>query len=148
MNQFHPILGKYFERRVITMNEQQQAEITKAISLGEEQKYLTYAQINELLPNIIDTEHFNVIISMLESMNIRVCEQPPSEDEFALDGSIEEDSEDLKEVNDILASLNKETGRTSEKVRVCYYMGLGIFEGGFKVIIDDNDHSRKVFLTP
>jgi len=50
----------------MTMNEQEQqrSQITKVISLGKDQNYLTYAQINDLLPNIVDTEHFDVIISM------------------------------------------------------------------------------------
>ena len=107
--------------------EQQQIQITKAISLGKEQNYLTYTQINDLLPNIVDTEHFDVIISMLESMNIRVYEQPPSEDELALYGTTEEAPEDVEEAANMLASLNKETGRTSDTVRM-YMREMGTVE--------------------
>ena len=107
--------------------EQQQTQITKAISLGKEQNYLTYAQINDLLPNIVDTEHFDVIISMLENMNIRVYEQPPSEDELALYGTTEEVPEDVEEAANIIASLNKETGRTSDTVRM-YMREMGTVE--------------------
>ena len=107
--------------------EQQQELITRAISLGKEQNYLTYAQINDLLPNIVDTEHFDVIISMLEGMNIRVYEHPPSEDELALLGSTEEAPEDVEEAANILASLNKETGRTSDTVRM-YMREMGTVE--------------------
>lgn len=107
--------------------EQQQTQITKAISLGKEQNYLTYAQINDLLPNIVDTEHFDVIISMLENMNIRVFEHPPSEDELALFGTTEEVPEDVEEAANIIASLNKETGRTSDTVRM-YMREMGTVE--------------------
>ncbi len=107
--------------------EQQQTQITKAISLGKEQNYLTYSQINDLLPNIVDTEHFDVIISMLENMNIRVYEHPPSEDELALYGSTEEVPEDVEEAANIIASLNKETGRTSDTVRM-YMREMGTVE--------------------
>lgn len=107
--------------------DEQQAQITRAISLGKEQTYLTYAQINDLLPNIVDPEHFNVIISMLEGMNIRVYEQPPSIDELALQGSTEEAPEDVEEAANILASLNKETGRTSDTVRM-YMREMGTVE--------------------
>ncbi len=107
--------------------EQRQTQIARAISLGKEQNYLTYSQINDLLPNIVDTEHFDVIISMLESMNIRVYEQPPSEDELALYGSTEEAPEDVEEAADILASINKETGRTSDTVRM-YMREMGTVE--------------------
>jgi len=111
----------------MTEHEQQQTQITRAISLGKEQSYLTYAQINDLLPNIVDTEHFDVIISMLESMNIKVYEVPPSEDELALHGSTEAPPEDVEEAADILASLNKETGRTSDTVRM-YMREMGTVE--------------------
>lgn len=107
--------------------DEQQAQITRAISLGKEQTYLTYTQINDLLPNIVDPEHFNVIISMLEGMNIRVYEQPPSIDELALQGSTEEAPEDVEEAANILASLNKETGRTSDTVRM-YMREMGTVE--------------------
>jgi RNA polymerase primary sigma factor len=107
--------------------EQQQTQITKAISLGKEQGYLTYAQINDFLPNIVDTEHFDVVISMLESMNIPVREVPPSEDELSLYGSTEEAPEDVEDAANILASLNKETGRTSDTVRM-YMREMGTVE--------------------
>jgi RNA polymerase primary sigma factor len=107
--------------------EQQQKQITDAINLGKDQGFLTYSQINDLLPNIVDTEHFDVIISMLESLNIRVLEIPPSEDEFALYNSTEEVPEDIEEAANMLASLNKETGRTSDTVRM-YMREMGTVE--------------------
>jgi RNA polymerase primary sigma factor len=113
----------------MTMNEQEQqrSQITKVISLGKDQNYLTYAQINDLLPNIVDTEHFDVIISMLESMNIKVFELPPSDDELALLGNTEEAPEDVEEAAAILASVDKETGRTTDPVRM-YMREMGTVE--------------------
>ncbi|WP_058462319.1 RNA polymerase sigma factor RpoD [Legionella adelaidensis] len=113
----------------MTMNdqEQQRSQITKVISLGKDQNYLTYAQINDLLPNIVDTEHFDVIISMLEGMNIKVFEQPPSEDELALLGTTEEAPEDVEEAAAVLASVDKETGRTTDPVRM-YMREMGTVE--------------------
>ncbi|GGI86525.1 RNA polymerase sigma factor RpoD [Legionella impletisoli] len=107
--------------------EQQRSQITKVISLGKEQNYLTYSQINDLLPNIVDTEHFDVIISMLEGMNIKVFEQPPSEDELALLGNTEEAPEDVEEAAAVLASVDKETGRTTDPVRM-YMREMGTVE--------------------
>ncbi|MDP1602848.1 MAG: RNA polymerase sigma factor RpoD [Legionella sp.] len=113
----------------MTMNEQEQqrSQITRVISLGKEQKYLTYSQINDLLPNIVDTEHFDVIISMLEDMNIKVFEMPPSEDELALLGNTEEAPEDVEEAAAVLASVDKETGRTTDPVRM-YMREMGTVE--------------------
>ncbi|ARG98231.1 RNA polymerase sigma factor RpoD [Legionella micdadei] len=107
--------------------EQQRSQITKVISLGKEQNYLTYAQINDLLPNIVDTEHFDVIISMLEGMNIKVFETPPSDDELALLGTTEEAPEDVEEAAAVLASVDKETGRTTDPVRM-YMREMGTVE--------------------
>ena len=113
----------------MTMNEQEQqrSQITKVISLGKDQNYLTYSQINDLLPNIVDTEHFDVIISMLEGMNIKVFEQPPSDDELALLGNTEEAPEDVEEAAAVLASVDKETGRTTDPVRM-YMREMGTVE--------------------
>ncbi|NBX84215.1 MAG: RNA polymerase sigma factor RpoD [Gammaproteobacteria bacterium] len=98
--------------------EQQRSQMTKVINLGREQNYLTYAQINDLLPNIVDTEHFDVITSMLEGMNIKVFEFPPGEDELALHENTEEIPEDIEEAAMVLASVDKETGRTTDPVRM------------------------------
>lgn len=107
--------------------EQQRSQITKVISLGKDQNYLTYSQINDLLPNIVDTEHFDVIISMLEGMNIKVFELPPSDDELALLGNTEEAPEDVEEAAAVLASVDKETGRTTDPVRM-YMREMGTVE--------------------
>lgn len=106
--------------------EQQSSQITKVISLGKEQCYLTYSQINDLLPNIVDTEHFDVIISMLEGMNIKVFEQPPGDDELALLLNTEE-VPDIEEAAMVLASVDKETGRTTDPVRM-YMREMGTVE--------------------
>lgn len=107
--------------------EDQRSQIAHLISLGKEQNYLTYAQINDTLPNIVDTEHFDVIISMLEGMNIKVFEVPPSEDELALLGNTEEIPEDVEEAAAVLASVDKETGRTTDPVRM-YMREMGTVE--------------------
>lgn len=106
--------------------EQQSYQITKVINLGNKQRFLTYSQINELLPNIIDTQNFDVFISMLEGMNIKVYEQPPSEDELALLFSTEE-VPDIEEAAMVLASIDKETGRTTDPVRM-YMREMGTVE--------------------
>lgn len=112
---------------IMNEQDQQSSQITKVISLGKDQNYLTYAQINDLLPNIVDTEHFDVIISILEGMNIKVFELPPSDDELALLGNTEEAPEDVEEAAAVLASVDKETGRTTDPVRI-YMREMGTVE--------------------
>jgi RNA polymerase primary sigma factor len=112
----------------ISEQEQQQSQITNVIRLGKDQNYLTHAQINDLLPNLVDTENFDVNISILENMNIKVFEQPPGEDELiALFGSTEEAPEDMDEAATIIASVDKETGRVTDPVRA-YMREMGTVE--------------------
>jgi RNA polymerase primary sigma factor len=111
----------------INDQEQQRSQITKVISLGKEQNYLTYTQINDLLPNIVDTEHFDVIITMLEGMNIKVFELPPSYDELSLLGNTEEAPDDIEEAADVVLSVDKESGRTTDPVRM-YMREMGTVE--------------------
>lgn len=112
----------------INEQDQQQHQITSVIRLGKEQNYLTHAQLNDLLPNLVDTENLEVIISILENMNIKVFEQPPSEDELiALFGSTEDVPEDMEEAATIIASVDKETGRVTDPVRA-YMREMGTVE--------------------
>jgi len=107
--------------------EQQRSQITRVINLGKEQNYLTYSQINDLLPNIVDTDHFDVIINLLEEMNIKVFELPPNHDELALLGTTEEAPEDTEEAAAIIESVDKETGRIVDPVRL-YMKEMGTVE--------------------
>lgn len=111
----------------INDQDQQRSQITKLISLGKEQNYLTYAQINDLLPNVENTEHLEAVRIMLEGMNIKVFDQQPSDDELALLGSTEEAPEDVEEAASVLASIDKETGRTTDPVRM-YMREMGTVE--------------------
>src|SRR3990167_10239887 len=99
-------------------DEQQQSQITNVIKLGREQSYLTHAQINDLLPSLVDTENFDVIINILENMNIKVFEHLPDEDELvSLLASTEEAPEDIDEAVTVIASIDKESGRVTDPVR-------------------------------
>ncbi len=107
--------------------DQQRSQLKKLIILGKEQGYLTYGQINDLLPNIVDTEHFDALIGMLEDMNVIAREKPPTEDEMELLGSTEEIPEDVEEAAAVLASVDQETGRTTDPVRM-YMREMGTVE--------------------
>lgn len=106
--------------------EQQLSLITTIINLGKEQNYLTYAQINDLLPHIVDAEHFGNIVSMLERLNIKVFEHQPSDDELALLITTEE-APDNDEAAEMLASLDNVTGITTDPVRI-YMRDMGTVE--------------------
>ena len=100
--------------------EQQKSQLKRLISKGRKERFLTYDQIQEILPNIIPgTDHFNAFVDMLEKkVHIQVYELPPSEDELSLLGKLEEVPEDVEEAASLLASIDKETGRTTDPVRM------------------------------
>jgi len=103
-------------------------DLLEVINLGKEQGYLTYSQINDLLPEFVDTEHFDVIISMLEKqIGIKVFEKPPTEEQLLLLNTIEEAPDDVEEAASVLASVDKETGRTTDPVRM-YMREMGTVE--------------------
>ena len=143
-------------------DQQQQSQITDVIKLGKEQNYLTHAQINDLLPSLVDTENFDVIINILENMNIKVFEQPPGEDELvSLLANTEEAPEDIDEAATVIASVDKETGRVTDPVRA-YMREMGTVElltregeikiakriehGIYQVLKSLSDYPETVFL--
>ena len=60
-------------------------------------------------------------------MNIKVFEHPPSSDDLSLLGTTEEIPEDVEEAAAVLASIDKETGRTTDPVRM-YMREMGTVE--------------------
>ena len=59
-------------------NEQQQSRLKELITKGREQGFLTYAEVNDHLPqNIADPDQVEDIIGMINDMGITVSEQAP-----------------------------------------------------------------------
>src|SRR5688572_9547849 len=66
----------------------QQNEIKLLISKGLEQGYLTYAEVNDHLPDdIVDPEQIEDIIGMINGMGIEVHEIAPDAETLLLAGS-------------------------------------------------------------
>ena len=79
------------------MKENAQAKIKELITKGKEQGYLTYAEVNDHLPDgIIDSDQIEDIIGMITDMGIKVQEEVPEDDDariFNDDASSEEDED-------------------------------------------------------
>ena len=97
---------------------QQQSRLKKLIALGREQGYLTYAEVNDHLPDdISDPEQIEDIISMINDMGILVQENAPESDDLMAEG----DSTDelaAEEAAAVLVAVENETGRTTDPVRM------------------------------
>ena len=65
------------------MNQNQQSQLKQLITKGKEQGFLTYAQVNDHLPDdIVDPEQIEDIIRMINDMGITVYETAPDADEL------------------------------------------------------------------
>jgi DNA-directed RNA polymerase sigma subunit (sigma70/sigma32) len=100
---------------------QQQSQLKHLIAKGKDQGYLTYAEVNDHLPDgIVDPEQIEDIISMINDMGIAVHEVPPDADELLLtDSAVNSDDDDAaEEAVSALATLDAEFGRTTDPVRM------------------------------
>ncbi|MBA2237482.1 MAG: RNA polymerase sigma factor RpoD, partial [Lysobacter sp.] len=110
----------------------QQSDIKQLISKGLEQGYLTYAEVNDHLPNdIVDPEQIEDIISMINGMGIQVHEMAPDADTLSLGDSSasgrEIDESAAEEAAAALTGLDAEGGRTTDPVRM-YMREMGTVE--------------------
>ncbi|MEQ1440398.1 RNA polymerase sigma factor RpoD [Fontimonas sp. SYSU GA230001] len=111
---------------------QKQSQIKVLIALGKEKAYLTYAEVADHLPEIVDTEQIEDIISMIQAMGIPVHEEAPQEDEQlfaepAVVATNEEEEEAAEEAAAAIAALDDQFGRTTDPVRM-YMREMGSVE--------------------
>jgi RNA polymerase primary sigma factor len=113
------------------MNENQQSQLKELITKGKEQGFLTYAQVNDHLPDdIVDPEQIEDIINMINDMGISVHEVAPDTDTLLLNDSATTDTEDdtaAEEAAAALAAVETEIGRTTDPVRM-YMREMGTVE--------------------
>ncbi|QIT56896.1 RNA polymerase sigma factor RpoD [Aquisalimonas sp. 2447] len=113
------------------MSQDQQSQIKQLIAKGKEQGFLTYAEVNDHLPDdIVDPEQIEDIISMINDMGITVHEVAPDSDELLLNDSAvtsPDDEEAAEEAAAALAAVDAEFGRTTDPVRM-YMREMGTVE--------------------
>ena len=97
----------------------EQSQLKVLIAKGKEQGYLTYAEVNDHLPDgIVDPEQIEDIINMINDMGIKVYESPPDLDIIMTDSTEGPDEEAAAEAAAALASVESEFGRTTDPVRM------------------------------
>jgi RNA polymerase primary sigma factor len=106
---------------------QQQSRLKDLISRGREQGYLTYADVNDHLPEeISDPEQVEDIIRMINDMGIKVFETAPDADALLL-AEADTDEAAAEEAAAALASVESDIGRTTDPVRM-YMREMGTVE--------------------
>ncbi|EHJ92730.1 RNA polymerase sigma factor RpoD [Vreelandella boliviensis] len=108
-------------------NAQQQSRLKELIARGKEQGYLTYAEVNDHLPeDIADPDQVEDIIGMINDMGISVAEEAPDEDTLMMSDQSTDESA-AEEAVAALAAVESDVGRTTDPVRM-YMREMGTVE--------------------
>jgi RNA polymerase primary sigma factor len=110
--------------------EARRMRLKTLIKLGKERSYLTYAEINDHLPDVVDAEQIETMISTFNDMGIQVFDEAPDAEtllitENAPTAAADEDAEEEAEA--ALATVDPEFGRTTDPVRM-YMREMGSVE--------------------
>jgi RNA polymerase primary sigma factor len=112
--------------------EQRRQKLKTLIKLGKDRGFLTYAEINDHLPeNIVDPEAIDGIIGTFNDMGIAVYEQAPDAETLLLSDSVatasndDDDAEAAAEA--ALSTVDSDFGRTTDPVRM-YMREMGSVE--------------------
>jgi len=108
---------------------QQESRLKTLIARGKEQGYLTYADVNDHLPqDISDPDQVEDIIQMINDMGIKVFEVAPDADDLLMsEGDSSADDIAAAEAAAALAAVETEAGRTTDPVRM-YMREMGTVE--------------------
>lgn len=106
-----------------------QSDLKKLVLKGKVQGFLTYAEINDHLPeNMHDTDQIEVVVNMINDMGIEVVDKTPDTDNMNLKRDNPEDQEVAEEVSAALkTAVESEFGRTTDPVRM-YMREMGTVE--------------------
>ena len=125
-------LVKEFERRELSPAdaEARRTRLKNLIVLGKERGYLTYAEINDHLPDdMLDAEQIENIISMINDMGIQVYDEAPDAETLLMSDTTPAvaDEDAAEEAEAALSTVDSEFGRTTDPVRM-YMREMGSVE--------------------
>jgi len=101
--------------------ETRRSRLKTLIVLGKERGYLTYAEINDHLPDdVSNTDQIDGIIGMINDMGIQVYEQAPDAEALLMNDAPVPIADDdaVEEAEQALATVDSEFGRTTDPVRM------------------------------
>ena len=114
--------------------EEQEARRNKfkqLIRLGKERGFLTYAEINDHLPqDLVEAEQIDSIIGIINDMGIAVYEQAPDAETLLMNENVpvaSSDDDAEEEAEAALSTVDSEFGRTTDPVRM-YMREMGSVE--------------------
>src|SRR5215475_3080523 len=110
--------------------EARRTRLKNLIVLGKERGFLTYAEINDHLPDdMLDAEQIENIISMINDMGIQVYDEAPDTESLLMSDSTPTapDEDAAEEAEAAVSTLDSEFGRTTDPVRM-YMREMGSVE--------------------
>ena len=100
--------------------EARRTRLKTLIVLGKERGYLTYAEINDHLPEMLEVEQVEGIVSMINDMGISVCDEAPDAESMIMTDAapVVTDEVAVEEAEAALSTVDHEFGRTTDPVRM------------------------------
>ena len=113
-------------------DETRKTRLKTLIKLGKERGFLTYAEINDHLPDdIVDAEQIESIISTFNDMGIRVYDEAPDVEALLMTDAAPaagaDDADVEEQAEQALSTVDSEFGRTTDPVRM-YMREMGSVE--------------------
>jgi len=111
-----------------TTTEAHKQALNSLITIGKEQGYLTYSEINDLLPDdLLTPEQVEPIVTILEELDIVVADEAPDADTLVMETGGRAQANSAEVAVAALAALDSEFGRTTDPVRM-YMREMGVVE--------------------
>jgi len=107
--------------------EARRTRLKELLLLGKERGYLTYAEINDHLPEMLEVEQVEGVVSMINGMGITVCDVAPESDGLGLNETAPAAADDdaAEEAEAAISTVESEFGRTTDPVRM-YMREMGV----------------------
>jgi RNA polymerase primary sigma factor len=107
--------------------EARRTRLKELLLLGKERGYLTYAEINDHLPEMLEVEQVEGVVSMINGMGITVCDVAPETDGLGLNETAPAAADDdvAEEAEAAISTVESEFGRTTDPVRM-YMREMGV----------------------
>ena len=95
------------------------SQLATLIQMGKEQGYLTYAEVNDQLPDsITESDQIEDIVQMLTDVGIKIFESAPDADDILMNDDSNDDESAADEAAAVLAAVETDPGRTTDPVRM------------------------------
>ncbi|HNQ48762.1 MAG TPA: RNA polymerase sigma factor RpoD [Hydrogenophilus thermoluteolus] len=102
--------------------EKRRNQIKALLAMGKERGYVTYAEINDHLPDdITDADQIEAIVTTFNNLGIKVFEEAPSPEELLISDTapaIAHDDDLDEQAEQALSTVDSEFGRTTDPVRM------------------------------